>query len=820
MARSKRSRPLLALKPQRWNELSGLLLSAASVLLLMSLISHDPNDLAYVSSSPNPRVHNLCGVAGAWTAEVARLALGWTAFGLPLLGFLWAAARFRGEQSLKGWSRFLSTLLFFLSVSSLFALVGPVSLEAQKERGGLSGLFVSEQLAHYFGWWGAAVVVVTVGGLSLLVATEFAVWPAFSRVGKALAASARWLTGRMKENAAGGVRQLWQAVAELRTAPRVRPAAESDPSRGGGRAPASFRQRGRQPVAEESSEPEPVLRTTQPMPDHPPGGEGRQDRSGGPASGRSSGHVGRPSGHGSASISTAQSGAGRRAQPPALGKASDDRTAPLGPGSKAGPFELPSLDLLNPPIISHGSVAVQDWARNNGRVLEKTLREFGIACRVAEIELGPVVTRYEVEPAPGVKIQKIAGLSDDLALALKSASVRVIAPLPGKGRVGVEVPNPDSVMVTLREVLESAACQESESKLTLALGKDTAGHPLVADLAAMPHLLIAGATGSGKTVCVNGLITSILFRATPEEVRFLMVDPKMVELAAFNGLPHLLSPVVTHPKKVPQALAWIVEEMETRYRLFAKLGVRNIGGYHEKQRRGELPAEEIPDHLPFLVVIIDELADLMLVAQAEIEKAIARLAHLSRAVGIHMVLATQRPSVDVLTGVIKANFPARICFQVASKVDSRTVLDTMGAEKLLGKGDLLFMQPAASKLIRGQGTLVSDEEIERVVRFLKGQRGPSYEIDFSGKADSGGPEGPRVEERDALYDEAVRVVVDSGQASVSLLQRRMRLGYGRAARILDMMEEEGIVGPIRGAKPREVYLKEIPEHGSVPRQTP
>ena len=472
-------------------------------------------------------------------------------------------------------------------------------------------------------------------------------------------------------------------------------------------------------------------------------------------------------------------------------------------------YQLPSLDLLNLPSASHERVQGKEWLEKNAKVLEEALRDFGIEAKVAEVEMGPVITRYEVEPAPGVKVQKITTLSDDLALVMKAPAVRVIAPIPGKARVGIEVPNPSSTEVTLREVLESPEFQEATSKVTLAFGKDSAGHPLVADLSEMPHLLIAGTTGSGKTVCMNGLITSVLFKATPDEVRFLMVDPKMVELSVFNGLPHLMMPVLTNPKKVPVALQWVVDEMETRYRLFAKLGVRNIEAFHEKRVAGQLPVEEIPESLPYLVVIIDELADLMLVAQAEIEKTIARLAHLSRAVGIHMILATQRPSVDVLTGVIKANFPARISFQVASKVDSRTVLDTMGAEKLLGKGDLLFMQPGSSKLTRAQGTLVTDSEIERVAQFWKAQGAPLYDNSILEETES--KAGAATQQlKDPLYDEALRVVVETGQASVSLLQRRMRLGYGRAARILDMMEEERIVGPIRGAKPREVFLKELP----------
>ncbi|MDP2939359.1 MAG: DNA translocase FtsK [Candidatus Omnitrophota bacterium] len=457
-----------------------------------------------------------------------------------------------------------------------------------------------------------------------------------------------------------------------------------------------------------------------------------------------------------------------------------------------GEYHLPTLDLLdNPPPLS--SRHIKEDLMSNAKILEETLGDFGVSVRVADIERGPVITRYELEPAPGVKVQRITTLSDDIALAMKAHSVRIVAPIPGKSRVGVEVPNSQSSIVYLKEVLSSDEFKTAGSKLTLALGKDIAGKPVVADLSEMPHLLIAGTTGSGKTVCVNSLIMSILFNSSPQEVKFLMVDPKMVELAPFNGLPHSLCPAVTDPKKVSLALNWVVNEMEQRYTLLAKLGVRNIEAYNAKQEK-----------LPYIVVIIDELADLMAVAANHIENAITRLAQLSRAVGIHLILATQRPSVDVITGVIKANFPARISFKVASKVDSRTVLDMNGADKLLGHGDLLFLKPGDAKPIRAQGSLIQDKEIERVVEFIKNQQEPMYDEEIIKEQEKSSI--TQDLGKDELFDEAVKLILESNQASVSILQRRLRLGYTRAARLIDMMEQEGIIGSYRGSKPREILV--------------
>ena len=474
------------------------------------------------------------------------------------------------------------------------------------------------------------------------------------------------------------------------------------------------------------------------------------------------------------------------------------KTKPLGEEPKIKPqelkigdYHLPSLDLLDSPPPLEARQIKEDLTAN-ARILEDTLDDFGISVKVTDIERGPIITRYELEPAPGVKLNRIVALSDDIALTMKAQSVRIVAPIPGKGRVGVEVPNTQSTFVYLKEVLASSEFQKSESKLTLALGKDIAGQPVMADLGEMPHLLIAGTTGSGKTVCMNCLILSMLFKATPNELKFLMVDPKMVELAPFNGLAHLLCPVVTDARKASVALNWVVNEMEERYQLLAKIGVRNIEAYNQRQEK-----------LPYIVVIIDELADLMNVARDQIENAITRLAQLSRAVGIHLLLATQRPSVDVITGVIKANFPARISFKVASKVDSRTVLDMNGADKLLGRGDMLFLRPGESKLIRAQGSLINDNEIERIVDFIKSQAEPVYDEEIlKEQQKSVFVNG----QKDEFYDQAVKVIMESGQASVSILQRRLRLGYTRAARIIDMMEQEGIIGSFEGSKPRKILI--------------
>jgi S-DNA-T family DNA segregation ATPase FtsK/SpoIIIE len=473
----------------------------------------------------------------------------------------------------------------------------------------------------------------------------------------------------------------------------------------------------------------------------------------------------------------------------------------------AARYVLPPLELLDPaPPWNH---QVQESAMlAQAQKLEETLRHFGVEGRVASIMNGPVVSRFEYEPALGVKISKITGLADDLALALKALSIRIVAPVPGKGVLGIEIPNPKRQVVAFRDILADAAYQKSASRLTLALGKDIMGTPVVTDLAKMPHLLIAGATGSGKSVGLNAMLLSILYKATPEEVRVLLIDPKRIELSTYEGIPHLLHPVVFNPKEATLALHWAVGEMERRYALLSDLNVRNIDGYNQKAKthKGEPVLDGIlPETLPYLVIVIDELADLMLVSSRDTEEYLIRLAQKARASGIHLLVATQRPSVDVITGLIKANFPTRISYQVSAKPDSRVILDTIGAERLLGMGDMLFMPPGTSRLKRIHGAYVSDQEVVRVVEHLKAQAAPDYEPGITDLAEQE-EEAAETGERDEKFDLAVELVAETRNASISMLQRRLRIGYNRAARIIETMEKEGMIGPSDGLKPREVYI--------------
>ncbi|GFN31833.1 FtsK/SpoIIIE family DNA translocase [Paenibacillus xylaniclasticus] len=466
---------------------------------------------------------------------------------------------------------------------------------------------------------------------------------------------------------------------------------------------------------------------------------------------------------------------------------------------KPKPYKLPPLSLLAKP--SGGSKGADGADRiESQRKLEATLESFGVRAKVLDVVQGPAVTRYEVQPATGVKVSRIVGLQDDIALALAAKDIRMEAPIPGKSAIGIEVPNSEVSVVTMREVMESAAFQNSSSKLSIAFGRDISGQSIVGNLAKMPHLLVAGATGSGKSVCINGIITSILFKAKPDEVKFMMIDPKMVELNMYNGIPHLLAPVVTDPRRASLALKKIVVEMEKRYELFSKSGTRNIEGYNTLMESN--PAAV----LPYIVVIVDELADLMMVAANDVEDSITRLAQMARAAGIHLIIATQRPSVDVITGVIKANIPSRIAFGVSSQVDSRTILDMVGAEKLLGRGDMLFLPVGMSKPIRVQGAFLSDPEVEAVVSFARSQGEAEYKPELVPEIEESSSD--HDEMLDELFDQAVQIVVEAKQASVSLLQRRMRVGYTRAARLIDQMEAKGIIGPYEGSKPREVLISQ------------
>ncbi|MBI9076721.1 MAG: DNA translocase FtsK 4TM domain-containing protein [Desulfatibacillum sp.] len=512
-------------------------------------------------------------------------------------------------------------------------------------------------------------------------------------------------------------------------------------------------------------------------------------------------------------------------KPPAIKKAAEQQKLLSGASGQAtqqvfnfmvpGSYALPAMDFLDdPPPRPKGADAKN--LEMQSRLLEKKLEDFGVQGRVSEVCPGPVITTFEYEPGPGVKINRIANLSDDLALALRAMSVRIVAPIPGKAAVGIEIPNLEREYVYFKEIACSREFEKSKSRLTLCLGKDIEGNPCVADLAKMPHLLIAGATGSGKSVALNAMIASLLYKASPDEVKLVMIDPKRIELSMFDGIPHLITPVVTDVKKATNALYWAVNEMERRYKAMAEVGARNIGGYNQKVKailshkapllEGEEKKKD-PEYMPFVVVVIDELADLMMVASKDVESALQRLAQMARAAGIHLILATQRPSVDVLTGTIKANFPTRVSFQVSSRTDSRTILDSNGAETLLGMGDMLFLPPGAAKIKRMHGAFVSEGELERILAHVRSQQKPEYDTSVTDAPESTGSAGASEEDYDAKYDEAIAIVTETGQASISMIQRRLRIGYNRAARIIEVMEKEGVVGPSDGVKPREVLAR-------------
>ena len=519
-------------------------------------------------------------------------------------------------------------------------------------------------------------------------------------------------------------------------------------------------------------------------------------------------------------------------------------TKPKGPTSVAKTptikgYKLPKSMVLDEPEPAGAPTESREQLLAKARLLKDTLQQFRIEVTEGDITKGPTITRYELHPAPGVKLERITALANNISAAIKAERINILAPVPGRSSVGIEVPNLIKTKVLFRDIIDSPEWKKSKAKIPLALGKDVYGKPIVADLAEMPHMLIAGATGSGKSVCINSIVASLLFRFSPEELRFVMIDPKVVELQIYNGLPHLAAPVVHDPKKVILALKWVVNEMEKRYQIFAKVGSRNIDGFNsrslkkpKKADQAELPLDEgegfavemdqevtvkredeieIPDKLSYIVVIIDELADLMLMARNDVENSIARITQMARAAGIHCIVATQRPSVDVITGVIKANIPARIAFQVAARVDSRTILDAMGADKLLGKGDMLFLPPGTSNLRRAQGCLVTDDEINRIVEIVNNQAKPSYDKDMERQLE--GPTdvnssngGGGIDEDEELIQQCIEVIRTGKKASVSLMQRRLKLGYTRAARIMDELEDRGLVGPSRGAEPREILF--------------
>ncbi len=719
------------MKQEHINEIKGVLTVAAAIILLASLVSFTPLDLPWYTAHPNVPAKNFIRITGAYLAGSTFFTFGYSSYFFVVFLFFLSWNQFTSRQvSLKIY-KFVSLIVLLCILSALLGLIGgqPHSSTARFERAGFIGLLISDFLAKYIGKLGSYVFLIAIGTLALILVGEFLVTPIFYRLFEL-------------------IREKFTGIRNTVKKPNLRvPVFTPKINVGQPAKEVTAKTKKEETVA--PKEPPKILKPVEQKPITP-------------------------------KISIAQ--------PKETAPAKTEDYKPKA----VGEYQFPALDLLDdPPQVSTNKL--QSTLMNDAKLLEETLANFGVSARVADIERGPAITRYELEPAPGVKVQQVTALENDIALAMRAQTLRIVAPIPGKNRIGIEVPNAAAASVYLKEVLMSEKFRTSKSKLTLSLGKDTAGYPIVADLADMPHLLIAGTTGSGKTVCVNGLIMSVLLHASPDEVKFILVDPKMVELAQYNDIPHLLCPTVTDAKKASAALGWVVTEMENRYKILSKEGVRNISGYNEKGNQ-----------MPYIIVIIDELADLMQTSAKTVESAITRLAQLSRAVGIHLVLATQRPSVNVITGVIKANFPARVSFKVASKVDSRTVLDMNGAETLLGKGDMLFMKPGDAKPTRGQCSFVKDEEIHRVVDFIKSQREPVFNQEILKQQTSSGVGG--VDEKDDCFDEAVKVVVETNQASVSILQRRLRLGYTRAARLIDMMEQAGIVGPYVGSKARDILV--------------
>jgi len=721
------------MKQEHIDEIKAIIVLAIGMLLFASLLSYVPEDLAWFTSHPNVPPKNLIGNIGAYIAGSLNFVLGYSAYFIVLYMFFWSWNKFSSRELSFSIPKVISVVVLFCVIAALFAMAGSQENAARFNRAGVIGFLLSDFLVAYFDRIGSYIILLTLGTLSLILTGEFLVVPVavqlFERLGEVIANAKEGKPFKEKKLEIFGLKPKINLGQNLAKIKPLKEELEEDEEY--------------DDEEDEEEEEETEMKSEKPK------------------------------------IRIAQA------------EQEDDVDVDDEPHI-VGHYTLPSLDLLeDPPNIPTSKI--ESTLVSGAKLLEQTLSNFGVLAKVVDIERGPAITRYELQPAPGVKVQKFTILADDIALAMKAPTVRIVAPIPGKSRVGIEVPNTDSASVYLKDVLSSSDFRNATSKITLALGKDIAGHSMIADLAEMPHLLIAGTTGSGKTVCVNGIIMSILLNASPDEVRFVMIDPKMVELSFYNDIPHLMCPTVTDSKKAANVLNWVVGEMENRYKRLSKLGVRNIQAYNAKGKR-----------MHYIIVIIDELADLMQVAAKGVESAITRLAQLSRAVGIHLILATQRPSVNVITGVIKANFPARISFKVASKVDSRTVLDMNGAETLLGKGDMLFMQPGDAKPTRGQASYVTDSEINSVILFIKDQQAPSYDESILQQQKAGALSG--TDHKDEFYDEAVKLIIETNQASVSILQRRLRLGYTRAARLIDMMEQNGIVGPYVGSKPREILV--------------
>jgi S-DNA-T family DNA segregation ATPase FtsK/SpoIIIE len=747
---------------RRISEFVGVALFALALIWLISLVTHDPTDPVwfFTTGASHPPA-NFVGRVGAFLSELSFQLLGYAAYVIPAVIGVAGWHYFWCQKPDAAYTKLTGVALLFGCSSAFLSLVFGGTEAAGKtfHAGGSIGRAFGLIMSDYLNRTGSLIVLLTMMMLAVILSTQFS----FGRMFANATANSQNLSAR-----GIGWLRAWIERKRKDMARREVIAKHAKPVVAGGKP-------GR-PAAAGADEP--------------------------PA------RPARP-------IETDPAAPSSRPSPPVVArkKLEAPGSLPLAEEPKApaqrrhGAFTLPPASLLDAPKAERK--IDERELMEAAHLLAEKCREFAVEGQVAQIHPGPVVTTFEFKPEAGVKYSKVTGLADDLCLAMQAESV-LIDRIPGKSTVGIQIPNPNREAISLRELLESDAYQRSSSKLTLTLGKTIHGEPYVTDLATMPHLLIAGSTGTGKSVGLNSMLTSILYRATPDDVRMIMIDPKRLELGMYEDIPHLLSPVVVDPKKANNALRWAVREMEERYKTLAAEGVRNIEQYNRNvrnvlQERGA-DAEDAPKTLPFIVVVIDELADLMMVASNEVEESICRLAQMARAVGIHLILATQRPSVDVITGLIKANLPSRISFRVSSKIDSRTILDSNGAEQLLGKGDMLFLPPASSRSIRLHGPYISEQESARLASFLRKQGKPTFDetitAEEEGKTGPGGLEF----EKDDLYDEAARIVVSSGQVSISYLQRKLRIGFSRAARLVDMMEAEGLVSPGAGGKPREVLV--------------
>ena len=843
-------------------DIIGVVLMCFAVLLLAALLSYHPRDVSANAVPPNPSVHNWIGPFGAWLAYGCFLAIGASAFALPvLLFFVGLGCFFDAFGYLR--RRWVWALVLLICCMGMFDVyrdyLGNLERNLGTTAGGILGRNLNQHLvSECFGTAGATIIFLMLYFISLLFLTNFQLGEWVRRI-SGRGAPAKGQLPSEEDALARRARDLQKQAQKLQDevghsglgadmqpvpAPTVRDLSVAQPNKSG---------RGKKPgQSEPAKEPAPAeeveviparevaaatvadvlgKKTAETKPaeanaektdagDKPPESKPEPEM-----------HI---------SGLPADPGATSKPKQPRRHKPITVAATPM-----IGNYQLPPLDFLQHPDPTIKPTESKEELMANARLMQQTLAQFDIEVALGDITKGPTITRYELHPAPGVKLEKITALNNNLAAALKAERLNILAPVPGKSSVGIEVPNPVKTSVIMRDLLESEEWRNTKARIPLALGKDVYGHPIISDLAEMPHVLIAGSTGSGKSVCINAIICSLLYRFSPDQLRFVMIDPKVVELQQYNALPHLVVPVVTDPKKVILALRWVVNEMEKRYQIFARVGVRNILSFNSRPKNKPLPVREpelpllakkekvepgadgfavevdeeiivpreediiIPEKLSYIVVIIDELADLMLVAPADVEMAIARITQMARAAGIHCIVATQRPSVDVITGVIKANIPARIAFQVAAKVDSRTILDAMGADKLLGKGDLLYLPPGSAKLTRAQGSYISDQEIQSIVDFIAKQAKPSYELEIhqqlSRPTSSLGDESG-IDEDEEIIQDCIEVIRSEQKASVSLLQRRLRLGYGRAARIMDELENRGIVGPSNGAEPRDILI--------------